>query len=161
MAFVVFLRASSNRRTTTSHLAVLQMCLEPCLICSENKVSPAAFSTASTTKGIRTLSSGPQMHEPGTTKLSRGAESGIMALGRTKAPVETSRVSGVSGEVGFVVRMTFAKCVGTAILGGLPITSWVYVSSQSHGPVRIRERRTTRHFPSDSFLGRYRGTVKT
>jgi len=58
MAFVVFLRASSNRRTTTSHLVVLQICLEPCLICSENNVRPAAFSTASTTNGIRSLASG-------------------------------------------------------------------------------------------------------
>lgn len=45
---LVFLRASSNRRTITSHLVVLQMCFALDLIWSENSVKPAARSTAST-----------------------------------------------------------------------------------------------------------------
>ena len=49
----------------------------------------------------------------------------MTALGRTKAPVEISNTSGVDGEDGLVVSTTFAKCVGTAMLGGVPITSWV------------------------------------
>ena len=61
--------------------------------------------------------------EPGITKLSRGASSGIMALGRTNAPVETSRVPGLEGDTGLVASTTFAKCVGTETLGGDPITS--------------------------------------
>ena len=32
-------------------------------------------------------------------------------------------MSGVDGELGFDVSTTFAKCVGTATLGGLPMTS--------------------------------------
>lgn len=57
------------------------------------------------------------------TKLSRGASSGIGALGSTKAPVESSRIPGVEGDAGLDVKTTFAKCVGTAIVGGEPITS--------------------------------------
>lgn len=40
--------ASSKRRTMTSHLVDLQMCFDCPLIASENKVRPAARSTAST-----------------------------------------------------------------------------------------------------------------
>jgi hypothetical protein len=60
---------------------------------------------------------------PGTMKLSRGASSGIEALGNTKAPIENARMSGVAGDKGVDVRTTFAKCVGTATFGGEPITS--------------------------------------
>ena len=41
--------ASSNLRTITSHLVDLQMCFVFALTASENKVRPAARSTASTT----------------------------------------------------------------------------------------------------------------
>ena len=47
----------------------------------------------------------------------------MAALGSTKAPVATSRMSGVLGEDGLDVSTTFAKCVGTLTFGGLPITS--------------------------------------
>ena len=94
----------------TAHLVDLQMCFEECLMSSEKNVSPAARSTAST----------------GTTKLSRGASSGICALGRTKAPVEISGMFGVEGDDGFEVRTTLAKWVGTATFGGVPMTSWCY-----------------------------------
>lgn len=60
------------------------------------------------------------------TKLSNGVSSGIAAFGSTKAPRETSKLEGVEGEEGVVVRTTFAKWVGTAMLGGEPITSYVY-----------------------------------
>lgn len=60
---------------------------------------------------------------PGVTKLSSEASSGMIALGRTNAPVETSRMSGVEGEEGREARTTFAKWVGTAMLGGEPMTS--------------------------------------
>lgn len=60
---------------------------------------------------------------PGTTKLSRDASSGITALGRTNAPVDTSGMCGVDGEAGREASTTLAKCVGTDTLGGLPITS--------------------------------------
>ena len=62
---------------------------------------------------------------PGTIKLVRGVSSDITALGRTNAPLASSRISGVDGDEGLDVNMTFAKCVGTAIFGGEPITSWV------------------------------------
>lgn len=65
----------------------------------------------------------PQGDKPGTTKLSSGASSGICAFGRTNAPVEISGMSGVDGEEGFVVKTIFAKCVGTATFGGVPMTS--------------------------------------
>lgn len=94
----------------TSHLIDLQMCFEFALTASEKSVSPAALSTAST----------------GTMKLSSFASSGMTAFGRTNAPVEISGTSGVFGEEGFKVRTTFAKWVGTATLGGVPMTSWVY-----------------------------------
>jgi len=58
-------------------------------------------------------------------KLSKGASSRITALGNTNAPVESSKMSGVDGEVGFAVKTTLAKCVGTDTLGGEPITSCV------------------------------------
>ena len=61
---------------------------------------------------------------PGTTKASRGASSGISALGSTNAPVEISGICGVAGDDGFDVRTTFAKWVGTAMFGGVPMTSW-------------------------------------
>lgn len=62
-------------------------------------------------------------------KLSSGAPSGITALGRTKAPEESSRMSGVDGDAGRDVKTTFAKCVGTDTLGGDPITSCVFRQS--------------------------------
>lgn len=91
----------------TSHLVDLQMCFEFALTASEKSVNPAALSTAST----------------GTTKLSSLASSEMTALGSTNAPVEISGTSGVLGEEGFDVRTTFAKCVGTATFGGVPMTS--------------------------------------
>lgn len=42
--------ASSNLRTITSHFVDLHMCLEPALTASDKRVSPAAFSIASTVK---------------------------------------------------------------------------------------------------------------
>ena len=60
---------------------------------------------------------------PGVTKLSNGTSSGMIAFGRTKAPVEISGTSGVEGEDGLEARTTFAKWVGTATLGGEPMTS--------------------------------------
>ena len=45
------------------------------------------------------------------------------AFGSTKAPVEISGISGVSGDDGFEVNTTLAKWVGTETLGGDPITS--------------------------------------
>ena len=59
-------------------------------------------------------------------KLSSFASSGMAALGRTNAPVEISGTPGVDGEDGFDVSTTLAKCVGTEMLGGEPITSCVY-----------------------------------
>ena len=58
-------------------------------------------------------------------KLSRGVSSRMTALGRTKAPVDNSRMSRVEGEDGLLAKITFAKWVGTDTLGGEPITSWV------------------------------------
>jgi len=87
------LRASSKRLTMTSHLVALQMCFEECLTASEKRVNPAARSTAST----------------GMMNLSRGASSGIGALGSTKAPVASSKMFGVDGEEGFEVSTTLAK----------------------------------------------------
>ena len=66
-----------------------------------------------------------QLDLPGTTKFSKGVSSLIVSLGRTNAPVEISRTSGVDGEVGRDVNTTFAKWVGTATFGGFPITSYV------------------------------------
>ena len=63
---------------------------------------------------------------PGKTKLANGVVSGMAALGNTKAPVEISSSSGFVGEEGLLARTTFAKCVGTEIFGGLPITSCVW-----------------------------------
>ena len=62
---------------------------------------------------------------PGTMKFSNGVLSLMTALGRTKAPVASSRISGVDGDDGFVVNTTLAKWVGTDTLGGEPITSCV------------------------------------
>jgi len=56
-------------------------------------------------------------------KLSRGVSSRMMALGRTKAPVDNSKMSGFEGEDGLHAKTTFAKWVGTDTLGGEPITS--------------------------------------
>jgi len=100
--------ASSNRRTTTSQLVLLQICLDSRLTLSEKSVSPAAFSTVST----------------GTEKLSSGVSSGIGALGRTKAPSESSTIDGVAGETGRAARTTLAKWVGTATFGGEPMSSY-------------------------------------
>ena len=58
-------------------------------------------------------------------KLSRGVSSRMTALGRTKAPVDNSKISRVEGEDGLLAKTTFAKWVGTDTLGGEPITSWV------------------------------------
>lgn len=46
---------------------------------------------------------------PGIAKLVRGASSDMTAFGSTNAPVDTSCISGVEGEVGFVARTTLAK----------------------------------------------------
>lgn len=75
---------------------------------------------------------------PGTTKLANGAWSGMIALGRTNAPME------VSCE-GFVVKTTLAKWVGTATLGGVPMTSCVY--QQVNKRLRCREGTNTHHSP--------------
>lgn len=63
---------------------------------------------------------------PGTIKLSRGVSSLMIALGKTKAPVDSSKISGFEGDDGLLVKTTFAKWVGTDTFGGEPITSWVY-----------------------------------
>jgi len=63
------------------------------------------------------------MHVPGVTKLSRGASSAIMAFGKTNAPIDKVKSLGLEGEHGVAVRTTLAKCVGTATLGGEPMTS--------------------------------------
>jgi hypothetical protein len=42
-------------------------------------------------------------------KLSRGVSSGMTALGRTKAPVDISKISGFEGEDGLLAKTTFAK----------------------------------------------------
>jgi len=47
----------------------------------------------------------------------------MIAFGRTKAPVEISRMSGVAGEETLDARTTFAKWVGTETFGGDPMTS--------------------------------------
>ena len=62
---------------------------------------------------------------PGTIKLSKGVSSRMIALGKTKAPVASSKILGVGGEDGFVVRTTLAKWVGTETFGGEPMTSCV------------------------------------
>jgi hypothetical protein len=49
----------------------------------------------------------------------------MTVLGRTKAPVDISKMSGSEGEDGLLAKTTFAKWVGTDTLGGEPITSWV------------------------------------
>lgn len=46
---------------------------------------------------------------PGTTKLVKGASSGMAALGSTKAPEDSSSLSGAYGEEGFVANTTLAK----------------------------------------------------
>ena len=66
---------------------------------------------------------GSDRNVPGVTKLSSGASSGMMAFGRTNAPVDISCTSGVEGEDGRDASTTFAKWVGTAMLGGEPMTS--------------------------------------
>jgi len=50
-----------------------------------------------------------RVHLPGTTKFSKGVSSRMTALGKTKAPVDSSKISGVDGEEGFVVSTTLAK----------------------------------------------------
>jgi len=44
-------------------------------------------------------------------------------LGRTNAPMAELLIEGLEGEPGFVVITTFAKWVGTEMLGGDPMTS--------------------------------------
>lgn len=61
----------------------------------------------------------------------------MTALGRTKAPVDNSKVSIVEGEDGLLAKTTFAKWVGTDTLGGEPITSWVYQKVQEEGRLKI------------------------
>lgn len=109
----------------TEHLVVLQICFEEALISSEKNVKPAALSTASTKPGHKRRYPDSMKYKdlPGTTKFSKGASSGISAFGRTNAPVEISGICGVDGDDGLVVKTTLAKCVGTPMLGGLPITS--------------------------------------
>lgn len=46
----------------------------------------------------------------------------MMAFGTTKAPVD---ISFSEVEVGLDANTTFAKCVGTLVLGGEPMTSYV------------------------------------
>src|SRR4051812_29231653 len=128
MAGLLF--ASSNLLIITSHLVDWQMCFEEDLIGSEKNVSPATRSTFSTNEETNKNHKNGQKHRLnfcllGTTKLSKGAVSGMGAFGRTNAPVASSYTSGVDGDVGFAVSTTFAKCVGTAMLGGEPITSCV------------------------------------
>jgi hypothetical protein len=98
-------------------------------------------------------------------KLSSGVSSRMTALGRTKAPVDISKMSGFEGEDGLLVKITFAKWVGTDTLGGEPITSWVCqdVSSKKKriALVLLLYQLTTRHLPSASCRGRYSGTVNT
>ena len=72
------------------------------------------------------------MDAPGTMKDSKGASSGMIALGNTNAPVEISCSCGVEGDDGREVRTTFAKCVGTAMFGGLPMTSYVCHTTSVH-----------------------------
>ena len=128
---------------------------------SLNRVRPAARSTLSTAIPKTNKRSDPTSDIeklPGTTKLSKGVSSGIAALGSTNAPVLTSRVSGVEGEDGLLVSTTFAKCVGTPMFGGVPMTSCVcsrfYSSSFKHVCRANITLLTTRHFPSGSLLGR-------
>jgi hypothetical protein len=47
------------------------------------------------------------------------------ALGSTNAPVDISTSSGLEADDGREVRTTFAKWVGTEMLGGVPINSCV------------------------------------
>jgi len=108
IAFTVFC-ASSNLRTITSHFVDWQICFEPFLTSLEKNVSPAARSTASTTNKSTRVEIKLQRHVPGTMKLVKGVSSVMAALGRTKAPVDKSTLSGVDGEDGFVARTTLAK----------------------------------------------------
>jgi hypothetical protein len=66
-------------------------------------------------------------------------------LGRTNAPVDTSRICGVSGEDGLAANTTLAKWVGTATFGGEPITSYVYVIAES--PYALDRERRADHSP--------------
>jgi hypothetical protein len=52
-------------------------------------------------------------------------------LGKTNAPVDTSKMCGVWGDDGLAANTTLAKWVGTATFGGEPITSYVYVVAQN------------------------------
>lgn len=125
IAFRGFFCVSSNRRISTSHCVLWQICLDPAFTASENSVRPAARSTASTERTFSKSSLGAMQNVPGIMKLVNGVSSGITALGSTNAPVLISKTSGVNGEEGFDVKTTFAKCVGTATFGGEPITSCV------------------------------------
>lgn len=77
-------------------------------------------------------------HSPGTWNEVSGTWSGMTELGRTNAPMETSFTASVTvrdveddapnpnDDEAFwdrLVRITLAKWVGTAMFGGLPITS--------------------------------------
>lgn len=128
MALRLFpLTASSNLRTMTSHFAVLQMCFDWALIASEKSVRPAARSTASTVQPISAFAHPSDKvgleRVLGTRKLSNLASSGMTAFGRTNAPAEISATSGVDGDDGLAASTTFAKCVGTEMFGGEPMTS--------------------------------------
>ena len=104
------LRLSSKRRTITSHLVLRHKCFAEAFNASENKDSPAARSTSSTVTFVRNLENClVRSIVPGTIKLSKGAVSGMTAFGSTNAPVEISGISGVDGDEGLDVKMTFAK----------------------------------------------------
>jgi hypothetical protein len=97
------------------------------LISSENRVKPAALSTASTEPEFQLKVVKLKLgHSLGVLNACNGILSSMLAFGKTNAPAEISGMSGVEGEDGRVVSTTLAKCVGTATLGGDPITSCVY-----------------------------------
>jgi hypothetical protein len=133
-------RESSKRLTMTSQRVSRQSSLAVDLIWGENRIRPAARSTASTAdlrettsaKHIHTVATIPP-YSPGTLKAVNGVLSGMTALGRTNAPRATSllEMGPLSGRVElnpeFPARAaitTLAKCVGTDTAGGLPITSY-------------------------------------
>jgi len=111
----------------TSQSVVWQICLDVLFIASENKMSPEARSTESTGRSKFGHSAETMVlrYSPGTTKLFNGASSGMGVFGSTNAPVLISGTLGVLGEEGLVASTTLAKCVGTATLGGEPMTSCV------------------------------------
>ena len=85
--------------------------------------------------------------------------------------MDISASSGFEEDDGREVRTTFAKCVGTEMLGGVPMTSCVCrfgglnrcTRRDCNGrgrQVTVEDVLTTRHFPSCPCCGRYKGTVK-